>query len=79
MRKQYKTISLPENLYRQLEELIKETGFRSPTEYILFILRRSLAEIEKEKERLNLALAKKSRQETIKKIKARLKRLGYLV
>ena len=78
MRKQYKTISLPENLYRQLEELVKETGFRSPTEYLLFILRRSLAEIEKEKERLNLALSKKTGQETIKKIKSRLKRLGYL-
>lgn len=78
MRKTYITISIPEELYQQLEELVKETGFRSPTEYILFVLRRSLAEIEKEKEKLTSALSKKISKEEIKKIKARLKRLGYL-
>jgi Arc/MetJ-type ribon-helix-helix transcriptional regulator len=79
MREQYKTISIPEPLFSQIEALVKETGFRNPTEYILFVLRRSLAEIEKEKERLTTALTNKAAQEEVKKIKARLKRLGYLV
>lgn len=77
MRKRYKTISIPEQLYKQLEELVKNTGFRSPTEYILYILRRSLAEIEREKEKLTQTLVEKRKQEEIQKIKTRLKRLGY--
>lgn len=76
--KKYHTISLPDNLYQELETIVKETGFRTATEYILYILRRSLAEIEKEKEKLNLALSKRANETTIKKIKTRLKRLGYL-
>jgi len=78
MRKKYKTISIPEPLYKQLEELVKETGFRTATEYILFVVRRSLAEIEKEKEKLMTVLSKKDSQKKIKEIKTRLKRLGYL-
>lgn len=79
MRKQYRTISLPQVLYQQLEELVKETGFRTTTEYILYVLRRSLAEIEKEKIRLTTSLSKKTSEPQIKKIKARLKKLGYFV
>jgi len=77
MRKKYKTISLPETLYRQIEEIINQTGFRTPTEYILYILRRSLGEIEREKTKLSEALSKKASERQIKKIKLRLKRLGY--
>jgi len=78
MRKSYKTISLPEELYGQLEELVKKTGFRSPTEYILYVLRRSLADIEKEKNKLNSRLSKKITKKELEEVKARLKSLGYL-
>lgn len=79
MKKSYRTISLPDELYQQLENLIKSTGFRSPTEYILYLLRQALGEIEKEKERLNQALQKEKTKTQIEKIKTRLKRLGYFV
>jgi Arc/MetJ-type ribon-helix-helix transcriptional regulator len=73
----YHTLSLPHKLYRQLEQMVKSTGFRSPTEYIIYLLRRSLAEIEKEKERLSLALGKKKSSDERRKILLRFKRLGY--
>jgi metal-responsive CopG/Arc/MetJ family transcriptional regulator len=42
----YTTISIPKALYRQVEEIIEDTGFRSATEYIVFLLRQAVAAIE---------------------------------
>jgi metal-responsive CopG/Arc/MetJ family transcriptional regulator len=42
----YTTISIPKELYRQVEEIIEDTGFRSATEYIVFLLRQAVAAIE---------------------------------
>lgn len=78
MRKAYRTISLPSELYQRLEELVRSTGFRTPTEYLLYLLRRSLEQIDQEKEKLNQVLAKSDDKKQIAKIKTRLKRLGYL-
>src|SRR5947207_240913 len=33
------TLKIPKPLYLRLQELIKDTGFRSPTEFVLFVLR----------------------------------------
>lgn len=74
---EYVTISLPIRLYQQIEEMIKETGFRSSTEYIVYLLRRTLGQIEKEKERLSQLVTQKKSAQQIEKIRHRLKRLGY--
>ena len=74
----YKTISVPVELYNQIEELLAGTGFRTPTEYILYVLRQSIVRIDQEKERLNLSLRKKIPQNEAREIKKRLRRLGYL-
>lgn len=33
------TLKIPRPLYERLQELIQGTGFRSPTEFVLFVLR----------------------------------------
>jgi hypothetical protein len=33
------TLKIPKPLYLRLKDLIKDTGFRSPTEFVLFVLR----------------------------------------
>ena len=33
------TLKIPRKLYDRVGELIKDTGFRSPTEFVIFVLR----------------------------------------
>lgn len=42
----YTTISIPRELYTRVEEIIQGTGFRSPTEYIVYLTRQAVAAIE---------------------------------
>lgn len=46
----YTTISIPRELYRRVERIIEGTGFRSPTEYIVFLLRQAVAAIEADRQ-----------------------------
>ncbi|MGQ9459577.1 MAG: hypothetical protein ACUVXH_00290 [Anaerolineae bacterium] len=46
----YTTISIPRELYRRVEHIIEGTGFRSPTEYIVFLLRQAVAAIEADRQ-----------------------------
>jgi hypothetical protein len=41
-RRDYVTLSIPRELYEKAENAIKGTGFRSVTEYAIFVLRESL-------------------------------------
>ena len=41
-RREYVTLSIPKELYEKAENAIKGTGFRSVTEYAIFVLRESL-------------------------------------
>lgn len=42
--RKYTTISIPTPLYREVSSVIEEKGFRSVTEYIIFVTRQSLAQ-----------------------------------
>jgi hypothetical protein len=42
----YTTISIPRELYARVEKLIAGTGFRSATEYIVYLTRNAVAAIE---------------------------------
>lgn len=46
MPSKYTTISLPKALYTRVEGLIEGTGFRSPTEYIVYLVRQAVVAIE---------------------------------
>ncbi|HXZ89956.1 MAG TPA: CopG family transcriptional regulator [Candidatus Dormibacteraeota bacterium] len=41
-REEYVTLSIPKPLYEKAQRAIDGTGFRSVTEYVIFILRESL-------------------------------------
>ena len=69
--KQRVTIKIPKELYDKLTEIIKNTGFSSVTEFIVFTMR-TLAMGGKIKEK------DKFKKEEIREIKRRLKKLGYL-
>jgi hypothetical protein len=56
------TLKIPRPLYEHIAELIEGTGFRSPTEFVLFVLR---------------SLAGTDPQE-LELVRGRLKTLGYL-
>ena len=56
------TLKIPNPLYLRLQELIEGTGFRSPTEFVLFVLR-------------DLAGAD---TQDVEQVRNRLKSLGYL-
>jgi hypothetical protein len=56
------TLKIPRQLYDRLAELIQGTGFRSPTEFVLFVLR-------------NLTGAD---PQDVEEVRNRLKKLGYL-
>ena len=65
------TIKIPEELYKKLKSIIKNTGFSSVTEFIVFTMR-TIATGGK--------ISKKGKYEKkeIKEIKRRLKTLGYI-
>jgi len=65
------TLKIPRELYETLKEMIKDTGFSSVTEFIVFVMR-SLASGGKIKEDDKLT------EEEVKSVRDRLRRLGYL-
>jgi metal-responsive CopG/Arc/MetJ family transcriptional regulator len=42
----YVNISIPEPLYDRLSKALEESGYRSPTEYIVYLIRKYLPELE---------------------------------
>ena len=65
------TIKIPRELYRKLSQMVAGTGFSSVTEFIVFVMRTLAAGGEIEPEDGLTA-------EEVRKIRARLKRLGYI-
>jgi len=61
----YTTITIPKALYEKISKMIKNTGFSSVSEYVVFVLREAMADIRKKNE---------SKSEVVKKLKA----LGYI-
>ena len=72
------TIKIPRQLYNKLKIIIKDTGFNSVTEFIVYVMRDLAAEnINDENNQIEETESELS-QEEIKLIKKRLKNLGYL-
>jgi Arc/MetJ-type ribon-helix-helix transcriptional regulator len=66
------TISIPLSLHKRIRELIKNTGFNSVSEYVIFVLREIVAKKEEEK------VHEPFTEEDVEYIKQKLKALGYL-
>jgi len=48
MSRKYVTISIPRPLYERLAKALEGTGYRSPTEYVIFLIRKVLPDLESE-------------------------------
>lgn len=68
MAEETKRISIPSSLYRKIEGKIKETGFTSVDDYVVYVLREILSEDEEDE----------FTEEDEEKVRERLRSLGYL-
>ena len=65
------TIKIPKELYENLQGMIKDTGFSSVTEFVVFVMR-TVASTG------NLKEENKLTNDEIDAIRSRLKKLGYI-
>ena len=66
------TIKIPRALYDRIREVTEESGFNSPTDFIVYVLRDLMGEREPGQSQQDLS------EEEISAIRRRLKSLGYL-
>jgi len=72
-RGRYTTVSIPVSLYERIRRLIEGTGFTSVSQFVTYVLREVVAEMEEEKLRSE-GVSEEEKEAIIE----RLKRLGYL-
>lgn len=65
------TIKIPRPLYNRVQQLIDDSGFNSPTDFIVYVLRDVLSE-------RGVNDADRFTPEELAAIKDKLRRLGYL-
>ena len=65
------TVKIPRPLYRQVQQVIENSGFSSPTEFIVFVLRDLMSEVESKDE-------SEFTPDELHQIRKKLKNLGYL-
>jgi len=70
--KKYTTVSIPTSLYKRIRYLIENSGFKSVSDYVTYVLREVVFMHESEK------LREPFSSEDIERIKQKLKALGYL-
>ena len=68
--KKFTTVSIPTPLFKKIAERVKGTGFTSVSSYVAYVLREVVSEEEDEAEPFT--------KEDEKRVKERLKALGYL-
>jgi len=72
-RGKYTTVSIPITLYKRIKEMIKDTGFTSVSQFVIYVLREVISSMEEEKIK-----GESISEEEKKRIIERLKRLGYI-
>ena len=65
------TIKIPRPLYTKVQQLIDESGFNSPTDFIVYVLRDVLSQHEADR-------ADRFTPEELAAMRQKLRRLGYL-
>jgi Arc/MetJ-type ribon-helix-helix transcriptional regulator len=66
------TVKIPRPLYRKVQLVVEGSGFNSPTDFIVYVLRDLLGESD------GSEAAKEFSPEEITDVKRKLKNLGYL-
>jgi len=64
------TVKIPRPLYRKVVQVVDGSGFNSPTDFIVYVLRDLMGEAEEQANEFN--------QDELEEVKRKLKNLGYL-
>ena len=72
MRESKVTVKIPRPLYRKIQQVVDGSGFNSPTDFIVFVLRDVLGEAERP------AVQEQYSETELEDVKRKLKNLGYL-
>lgn len=70
MRESKVTVKIPRPLYRRVQQVVEGSGFNSPTDFIVYVLRDLMGEAEDHPREFT--------QEELDDVKRKLKNLGYL-
>jgi Arc/MetJ-type ribon-helix-helix transcriptional regulator len=65
------TVKIPRPLYRKIQQVVEGSGFNSPTDFVVYVLRDLMGEAE-------VTQASEFNQDELDDIKRKLKNLGYL-
>ena len=65
------TVTIPRPLYRRIQQVIENTGFSSATDFIVFVMRDLMGEVE-------TSAKEEFTPDELNAIKQKLKNLGYL-
>lgn len=65
------TVKIPRPLYRKIQLVVDDSGFNSPTDFIVYVLRDLMGEAES-------ATQHEFSQDELDEVKRKLKNLGYL-
>jgi len=71
-KKEFVSVSIPVELYKTIEKRIKDTEFTSVSEYVTYVLKEVLESLDEEDKEEVFT------EEEEKKVKERLRALGYL-
>ena len=75
MRESKVTVKIPRPLYRKIQQVVDGSGFNSPTDFIVYVLRDLMGEAEVAEAP---AAAREFTQDELDDVKRKLKNLGYL-
>jgi len=65
------TVKIPRPLYRKIQQVVEDSGFNSPTDFIVYVLRDLMGDAdENHRSEFN--------QDELDDVKRKLKNLGYL-
>jgi hypothetical protein len=70
MRETKVTVKIPRPLYRKVQQVVDGSGFNSPTDFIVYVLRDLMGEAEEHPNEFT--------QDELEDVKRKLKNLGYL-
>jgi len=74
MRESKVTVKIPRPLYRKVQQVVEESGFNSPTDFIVYVLRDLMGEAEGHAHNGQPEF----NQDELDDVKRKLKNLGYL-
>ncbi len=72
MRESKVTVKIPRPLYRKIQQVVDGSGFNSPTDFIVYVLRDLMGEAEDHSAKPEYT------KEELDELKRKLKNLGYL-